>query len=167
MRKPNRPAGRSLNGKDTVLDMCVDLIKRFGWAVQCVIPAHGTPGWSYSVGLTPGGLPELLIRDMQFTAAGGYINYAAKNLTGRVWEIPGPGDVTTVVMRDGSWWTVRPHPVRPGPGAEYSVAVARTLYGGRYRLAVLELVPPASLYTKPGTPWPGASCVVPGCKTKH
>jgi hypothetical protein len=148
-----------------MLAIAFDKIEKYGWAVPAVGPGASTPGWCYTAGLTGKNFPELIIKDMPANPAQHYLNHAASQLTRGFWELPGPGDRTTVVMQDGTWWNLVHHGTPPH-GQPYRLPVAYQLYGAS-AVTALELVPPADLRTPPGTPWPGFECAIPGCDHKH
>lgn len=153
------------NAIDTMLAMTADHIEKYGWSIPAVGPGRNTPGWCYTVGLTGKRFPELIVKDMPSNPAVHYLNHAGRQLTRGFWDLPGPGDRTTVVMQDGTWWNLVAHETPPH-GQPYRLPIAYKFYGAA-AVTALELAPPASLRTKPGTPWPGNKCGISGCDHKH
>lgn len=134
-------------------------IKENGYTCAAMIPSpeNGDPaGWTYTIGLTPKRLPELMVRDMPGEKAVVYLKAAADSMLAKRFR-PNPGD--TMVMPDDSEWTV-------GYGQPkatiYGVQWALRLYGERFVVRVLTLVPPPELAYRPGTLWPGRRCTC-GC----
>lgn len=60
--------------------LCMKMIAEHGWMVQGVFPRAGDDGepFSYTVGLTLAGLPELVISGLPAELAGGLLNTAAQ-----------------------------------------------------------------------------------------
>src|SRR5450631_2057031 len=54
------------------------LITRLGWAVQGVERDRIHPPWAYTVGLTPRGLPELVVTGLPLRQATGLLNGVAR-----------------------------------------------------------------------------------------
>jgi Domain of unknown function (DUF4262) len=62
------------------LDHMRDLIRRFGWAVQAVERSGLHPPWSYSVGLTEVGCPELVATGLSAVRAMELLDDVASHL---------------------------------------------------------------------------------------
>jgi Domain of unknown function (DUF4262) len=77
------------------LDHMRDLIARYGWAVQGVNRDRLHPPWAYTVGLTPRGLPELVVTGMQVTHATCLLNEIASHALHA--EFPQPGEQIPLV----------------------------------------------------------------------
>lgn len=60
----------------------VELVRRYGWAVQHVVPGGDEPGFSYTVGLARVGLPELVVFGHGQDCAHDLLNAVA----GRLWD---------------------------------------------------------------------------------
>jgi hypothetical protein len=57
-----------------------DLIARYGWAVQGVERDRIHPPWAYTVGLTPHGMPELVVTGLPLARATGLLNNVAAHV---------------------------------------------------------------------------------------
>lgn len=118
--------------------LCQKVIAEHGWMVQGVFPRAGDEGtpFSYTVGLTAAGLPELVISGLPAELAGELLNTAAhQSLTTEFTAGQVLTDAASVPLR-----------VVEAPAAE--VNVAHRLYPGSVR--ALQLV------------WPDAAGVFPG-----
>lgn len=74
---------------DYINHMC-GLIATYGWAVQGVDGDRLHPPWAYTAGLTPRGLPELVVTGMQVRHATCLLNQIAGALLHT--ELPQPGE---------------------------------------------------------------------------
>jgi hypothetical protein len=77
------------------LDRMRQLITRYGWAVQYVEADRARPGWAYTVGLTPRGVPELLITGKPPDESCAVLNRVAEHVLHA--EPPDPGDQVPLV----------------------------------------------------------------------
>ena len=59
------------------LEHILDLIARYGWAIQGVSRDGLHPPWAYTVGLTEAGHPELVVTGMPVARATGLLNEVA------------------------------------------------------------------------------------------
>lgn len=99
------------------LDKIGDTIRRCGWAVQYVTPTKLYPSLAYTVGLTPAGLPELVVTGLPYRRAGEVLNQWAAHLLQA--DPPEPGERRA--LRDGFTFEV----VRlSDPSAHLFVAMA-------------------------------------------
>lgn len=75
---------------------CRETIARHGWMIQGVFPTEESPGveFSYTVGLTAAGLPELVISGLPMNLAGTLLNDAARLSLATAVE---PGDTITTI----------------------------------------------------------------------
>ncbi|GLY53436.1 DUF4262 domain-containing protein [Lentzea sp. NBRC 102530] len=73
------------------LRRCIDAR---GWAVQAMDRDRAHPPWAYTVGLSPHGLPELVVTGLPVLEAGRLLDAAADHVV-RVC-LPSPGDRFTV-----------------------------------------------------------------------
>ncbi|SER23627.1 protein of unknown function [Lentzea xinjiangensis] len=88
------------------LRRCIDAR---GWAVQAVERDRAHPPWAYTVGLTPRGLPELVVTGMAVLAAGRLLDDTAEHLVhtcvpsaGQRFSLPG-GPLLEVVRVARPW----------------------------------------------------------------
>lgn len=104
---------------DYVDEVLMPLIDAFGWAVQSVGGSRIHAPFSYTVGLTAFGLPELVMTGRRPAEAAGVLNAYAQHL--RHSEVPDPGEV--VEVQDRCFEVVAlPHP-------DAHLFVATGLYG--------------------------------------
>lgn len=80
-----------------------------GWAVQAVERDRARPPWAYTVGLTPRGLPELVVTGMPLLEAGRLLDDTAEHLTHSCPPSPGqrfalPGGPRLEVVRVARPW---------------------------------------------------------------
>lgn len=61
------------------LEHMLDLVARYGWAIQGVSRDGLHPPWAYTVGLTEAGHPELVVTGMSVTRATGLLNEVASH----------------------------------------------------------------------------------------
>jgi hypothetical protein len=127
-------------------------VREFGYSVTASLPEPHRPGYSYSVGLAVHKLPELLIADMPANLAVDYLQTVIDS-SRRRGVFPQRGD--KCVMCDGSIWDVASGDAKD---AEYRVLWALRLYGDRYRVRVLRLVPPPNLRYPKYSPWQNCRC---------
>jgi hypothetical protein len=73
---------------DPIAAMAQERIRRHGWAVQSV--AHPRAPWSYTVGLSDRGHPELVVVGAAPAAAGGILNSLGKALFGTGVDLESP-----------------------------------------------------------------------------
>ncbi|MGW6446580.1 DUF4262 domain-containing protein [Lentzea sp. NPDC055074] len=73
------------------LRRCIDVR---GWAVQAIERDRAHPPWAYTVGLTPRGLPELVVTGMAVLEAGRLLDDMAEHLVHS--GLPAPGHRFTV-----------------------------------------------------------------------
>ncbi|MGI5504983.1 DUF4262 domain-containing protein [Lentzea sp. CA-135723] len=73
------------------LRRCIDAR---GWAVQAVERDRAHPPWAYTVGLSPHGLPELVVTGLPVLEAGRLLDSAADHVVRAC--LPSPGDRFTV-----------------------------------------------------------------------
>ena len=112
----DRPEATFADYVDEVLQPMID---RFGWAVQAVGGSRVHAPFSYTVGLTRRGLPELMMTGKQAVEAAQVLNDCARRLTHD--RPPDPGELVQIHDR---WFEVvgLPHP-------EAHLFVATGLYG--------------------------------------
>jgi hypothetical protein len=80
-----------------------------GWAVQAVERDRARPPWAYTVGLTPRGLPELVVTGMPLLEAGRLLDDTAEHLAHTCPPSPGqrfapPGGPQLEVVRVARPW---------------------------------------------------------------
>lgn len=75
------------------LEFVRSLINRHSWAVQAVEGTRVGPPWSYTVGLTAFGAPELVVTGMSHARAAALLNEAAEHVMHS--EAPPAGDRVT------------------------------------------------------------------------
>lgn len=123
------------------LSQCRSVIAEHGWMVQGVFPTTvGEVGFSYTVGMTPAGLPELLIAGLNFSNSGVLLNLAVERHLKQEIEA---GDVLDSIANVA-------FRVVPAPAAK--LGVAKALYG---QVRALQLVWPAENGSYPGDKsWP-------------
>lgn len=114
---------------DYVDELLQPRIERYGWAVQAVGGSRIHAPFSYTVGLTAAGLPELVMTGRKPLPAAEALNDVAARLLHA--EAPAPGEH---VLGDEEWFEVVevPHP-------EAHLFVATGLYG-EHRVRALQLV---------------------------
>ncbi|MFI6097039.1 DUF4262 domain-containing protein [Lentzea sp. NPDC051213] len=81
----DHPASR-MEDHLTTLRRCIDAR---GWAVQAIERDRAHPPWAYTVGLSPRGLPELVVTGMAPLEAGRLLDDAAEHFAHRC--LPSPG----------------------------------------------------------------------------
>lgn len=113
------------------------VIDEHGWMIQGVFDNDGGPGFAYTVGLTPAGLPELVMSGLDHNTMATLLNAAAKRSLSEEVKV---GDLLDGIASVG----LR---VVGAPGAE--VNMARHLYGGS-TVQALQLVWPDKAGAYPG-----------------
>ncbi|GGM82096.1 hypothetical protein GCM10011609_17570 [Lentzea pudingi] len=88
------------------LRRCIDIR---GWAVQAIERDRAHPPWAYTVGLTPRGLPELVVTGMAVLEAGRLLDDMAEHLVHSGLPTPGhrftvPGGPLLEVVRVARPW---------------------------------------------------------------
>lgn len=134
-------------------------VRELGFAITALIPdpPREPVGWTYTVGMTRHGLPELVIADMPGQRAGLYLQNLGRAVLGsKVVLRPG----ASVRMHDASVWRVKAQHPR---ATAYGVHWAMRLYGERRTVQAVAVVPPPSLATRPGERWAGYLCQC-GCQ---
>lgn len=127
-------------------------VRNFGWAMAALVPnPPGDPlGWTYSVGMCLRGLPELVIPDMPGLQAAGHlrrvIELACDGVRLRA------GDSLSI---DGDTWLVEAQNPRD---SAYGTPTTLRLFGARFVVRALRLMPPPSLAFPPGMRWSGHHC---------
>jgi Domain of unknown function (DUF4262) len=76
------------------LDHLRSLIARYGWSVQAVERHRIHPPWAYTAGLTPRGLPELVVTGMPLAQATELLNVVAAHVVHA--STPAPGERITL-----------------------------------------------------------------------
>lgn len=111
------------------LDHIRHLITRHGWAVQYVSGDRNHAPYAYTVGLTAGGVPELVVTGLRAKLATSLLNGVARDVVGA--EPPTPG-ATIPLPGGGQVEVVRlPHP-------EAHLSVAMDMFGSEVQ--ALQLV---------------------------
>jgi len=90
------------------LDEQIDpIVKRVGWAVQCVFPTGDDPRrgeyWGYTVGLTGRGWPELALSGMQPEQTTAVLNLVVQHFID-IDRRPTPGEVRDVIEPPYTLW---------------------------------------------------------------
>jgi hypothetical protein len=71
------------------LNHLLDLVARYGWAVQGVERSGSRPPWAYTVGLTPAGRPELVVTGLPLGRATRLLNAVAAHALHAAMPMPG------------------------------------------------------------------------------
>lgn len=132
-------------------------IREKGYGCMGMMPGHGLPGWTYTIGFTLLKGPELVIPDIPGEHATNIMGLmVAATYAQKV--VPRAGDKVT--LSDGSVWTFGPGDSR---ATAYGVRWARRLFGDRYQVRALMVLPPRSHAYPKFSPWPGMSCQCGKC----
>lgn len=128
------------------------MIKRDGFACSGIIPGRdGSVGWTYTIGLTLAGHPELVVPDIPGRVAVNTIHDVAAAIARRQRRLH-PGEQLDI---GGQPWTVKTSFPR---ASVYGVPLALAVYGERRTVRAYTLLPPPHLTWPPGTPWHGYDC---------
>lgn len=133
-------------------------VKQDGFTCMGLMPDNGKPGWTYTIGFCVARFPELVVPDMPGPRAVEYLEKTANSFY-RHNVCPKDGD--RITMPDGSVWTVREGSPR---ASEYGTPWALRLFGDRYRVRCLKLLPPRDMAWPKFSPWPGSECTCGSCK---
>ena len=127
-------------------------VRRYGWAMAALVPnpPDDPLGWTYSVGMCFRGQPEMVIPDMPGVQAAGYLREAIELVCDGLKLRNGD-----VLSMQGTVWQVEAQNPR---ASAYGTPTTLRLFGGRFVVRALRLVPPPSLTYPPGIRWSGHHC---------
>lgn len=132
-------------------------IREDGYTCMGLMPDAGKPGWTYTIGFCTFRLPELVIPDLPGPKAREYLELFAGGFY-RHKRVPVDG--SRVTMPDGTVWTVQESSPK---ASEYGTPWALRLFGDRFRVRCVKLLPPRDLAWPKFSPWPGSECTCGAC----
>ncbi|GAB3598988.1 DUF4262 domain-containing protein [Angustibacter peucedani] len=133
--------------RDRITLDALEKIEQFGWMVQGVAGGADEPSFCYTVGLTPHGLPELVVFGLPYSVSVHVLNDLANRLVNGSQEVPPPGSAVSELLADG----YDPVVVEVDDSSEH-LLLANRLYGVDGPVAALQLVVPDPAYRFPWDP---------------